>query len=50
MIQLLGSGRSNASVRIQKNKIIKTYFDHSSDEKRFNNELDIYLFANENKL
>ena len=50
MIQLLGSGRSNASVRIQKNKIIKTYFDHSSAEKRFNNELDIYLFANENKL
>jgi len=45
-----GSGRSNATVRVQKSKIIKEYFDHKSAEKRFENELKIYLLAKKKKL
>ena len=35
-----GSGRSNATVRVQKSKIIKEYFDHTSEGKRFDNEFN----------
>jgi len=45
-----GSGRSNATVRVQKSKIIKEYFDHTSAGKRFENELKIYLLAQKKKL
>jgi len=45
-----GSGRSNARVNVSKSKIIKEYFDHKSAEKRFENELKIYLLAKKKKL
>ena len=45
-----GSGRSNARVNVSKSKIIKEYFDHKSAEKRFENELKIYLIAKKKKL
>ncbi len=45
---MLGSGRSNCNVTVKKNKIIKIYDDFA--EKRFLNELNIYLYSQEKKL
>ena len=45
---MLGSGRSNCSVTIKKNKIIKVYEDFA--EKRYLNELNVYLYAKKKKL
>tara|TARA_Y100000389_G_scaffold58172_1_gene54161 strand:+ start:758 stop:1264 length:507 start_codon:yes stop_codon:yes gene_type:complete len=45
---MLGSGRSNCNVTVKKNKIIKIYEDFA--EKRYLNELNIYLYAKKKKL
>ena len=45
---MYGSGRTNSKVIIKKNKIIKVYEDFA--EKRYLNELNIYLYAKKNKL
>ena len=45
---MLGSGRSNCKVTVKKNKIIKVYEDFA--EKRYLNELNVYLYAKKKKL
>ena len=45
---MLGSGRSNCNVTVKKNKIIKVYEDFA--EKRYLNELNVYLYAKKKKL
>lgn len=45
---MLGSGRSNCNVIVKKNKIIKVYEDFA--EKRYLNELNVYLYAKKKKL